>query len=101
MKLNMYILCLLRLDPELMEPSRAHEFVTSAANSQSQHRASLVNFSREPARFKTCLLKVKRLKNEEFKCISSNLSIGFDWFSISAVTSETCVIIYSDRDSDM
>ncbi len=37
--------------------------VTSAANSQSQHRASYSLLARDPARFKTLLLKVKRLKN--------------------------------------
>ncbi len=44
MKLIINFLCQLRLEPELMD-ARAHECVTSAAISQSQHKASVINFS--------------------------------------------------------
>ncbi len=58
--------------------------------------------TREPARFKTLLLKVERLKNEEFKHISTEVLVHERGqikelsCSISAVTSETCeVSLYS------
>ncbi len=49
MKLIINFLCQLRLDPELME--RVHMDVTSVADSQSQHRASVIHFSRDSQRY--------------------------------------------------
>ncbi len=58
MKLIINFLCQLRLDPELME--RVHISGEQPITTQSKCDSLL---AREPARFKTLLLKVKRLKN--------------------------------------
>ncbi len=88
MKLIISFLCQLRLWSWVCGAC-AHECVTSAANSQShasQHRASVIHFSREPARSKTLLLKVKRLKNVRNLHWRKYLSMKEDKFcSISAV----------------
>ncbi len=56
MKLIINFLCELRLDRELMEC--VHMNVTSAANSQSQHRASVIHFSQRASEIQNLFVKV-------------------------------------------
>ncbi len=76
-------LCQLRLDPELMERVYMnvwHQRWTANHNTeQVWHHRQTANHNTEPARFKSLLLKVKRLKNEEFKHISTEVLLHERW----------------------